>query len=344
MLFASPAIELHVAPEVSYSSVAESTDQGAFTGKGRLLYDQENNRVKVEGQCSVVTKGERTPPGCVLWESFYERSSDSFQWSLGKRTFDQSTALLTSPGNPALSGLSLVSPLLPQEGVWLGQVQWMPDARWSAKVGVVVSETDKWARLSPFLLVKRSGEIVDTWGLVADRFVGLGMTEQVSDEWLSYQEGNLHAPPSGGGLRCDWLTGVQWSPRWVPYRLAVEYFRNGHGNQARPMDRSDAYAFPTSRAFHRPAWGTGSFYSRDILFADLRRGDGGSTPFLTSVTSLNDGSVLTVLGYTQNIRAKQREWFFTVEGRHLGGNGSTEWGRAARQSGRFGLWLTFGLR
>jgi len=345
-----------------------------LNARARMSYDKAENRLVIDGQGSVFGSGSRDPRpqgtatsprsslGAVLWEGYGENQQGNWRFSLGKRAFDFSSALLTSPSNPALSGLSLVSPLLPQEGLWNGWVQWLPSEKYALQVGTAVSQTSATSLLAPFLRFSANFNAVDTWTVAANRFLGWGANWQARESLLIYGEGNLNQTrfslPGESELHSDWLFGSQWSPGLWGMKLTLEYFRNGYGlagsassqrrkalGQLRGDTRARVYSFPAPANFASPTAGIGSFFSRDLLFADLRSESLGSTPFLTAMGSLNDASLLSILGYRWTLSSSSDDgWGLTLEWRRFSGLEGSEFGEAAHQVGANQFWITFALR
>jgi hypothetical protein len=178
---------------------------------------------------------------------------------------------------------------------------------------------------------------------------------------LVYGEGHLNKTrfqtADDPRWEADLLLGSQWSPEFLGARVSVEFFRNGYGlgggaggqrrremGKLRGDSRARVYAFPSPGNFRRPTAGIGSFFSRDLVFIDVRGQGLGSSPFLAALASLNDLSLLSIAGYRWAFSGSDEGGALTLEWRRfLGGDGS-EFGEAAKRIGQNQFWVTLSLR
>ena len=344
--------QIELSPSLTTLSSNSGTDNqytnGLYKLNGKAFYDWNNNKILVQGECSK-SGVQDSKADCMLGEAYGELGlSDSLTLKAGKSSFDvSSNPILTSPMNPSTSGLTSLSPFIPQEGIWSASLNLFPDQIWSFQLG---SATD-FIKAYPFAVVKSHLGKFDFAALGTETMLGASGSVQLTDSVLVYSEGNT--------MR-DFLTGFQYTFNLIgkeSTRFSCEYFYNFNGvGNANSDDRfsyisdyqsvkhEEQYQFPTPKSMDTSPWGPMSFMSQDLLLFDIRNTTGQLVPSFTNIISLNDYSWMSISGleyHFNNLKSKLSTLNFRLEWRHFQGiPGLQEFGEVSKVVGSNQLWLS----
>ena len=224
---------------------AQKRSGGVFSLFGDAKWNNKWSLAQIRGQCALYSAGAGTPKplflkadpnrsvDCILREGYVEAGGDKLTFSAGKRTLDFSQALLTSPSNPATVGLTLPSPLGPQEGIWNLRSKYIFSDTTSILVGTALTQISGETQGQPFGRLQWNADAVDLSTVVADRFLGGSAFWQSTSNWMLYSELNAHIAAKRAydfsNIQSDALVGSSFSPSFVPWTLTLEYFRNSRG-------------------------------------------------------------------------------------------------------------------
>ena len=270
----------------------------------------------------------------------------SFQF--GKNNFEFSTALLTSPGNPSMAGISLVSPFKQIEGIYLSEIKYIPNNYLSYHMGVSYGKTStEDSILHPFVRMSFHNNKFDIWNIFSENFIGLGLNWQIIDSCLFYYEGNIHFSRFDYDAKRDFILGNRMALNLFqfPFNFTSEFYYNSEENfgvieninSINSKVRDQVYYFPSPESLKETYWGASSFLSRELLFFDIRLSDEKQGPFFMFLYSLNDRSYMSVVGMSfsyKNFINGQIEW------RHFDGDNHSEFKYVSYYKGKDQIWFT----
>jgi hypothetical protein len=357
-------------PEIVTTVVSKPNEEiksaSSFNAYGKLRWDGEKSGFQMSGQCSLYQSADPSlkPLGmpvanqsnavCLGREIYIENNHEQFKFLLGKKPLDFSQALLTSPSNPSIVGLTLPSPMLPQEGIWSIQGKYVQNSESAYTLGVAYNTYSNAFPISPFVRWKVDKGKFDYSTVIANMFMGAAVTFQFDESWLFYSEGNTHFraydQPMLTQLAYDGLMGASYSPKSSFFTITAEYFRNSNGVSGgasperlrigaaqRGASRNAVYGFATPVSQQNAHWGLSEFLSQNLMLVHFRMSEDRSGPLFTSILSLDDHSLLTSVGY----RFIRKDWATSIDWRSYRGPPYSEYFEASKVMGQNIIILTF---